>query len=280
MVPAAQRRRVGMTVRLLVIAAISGAITATALAASQDRSGQRRALAHNRALWSNLHVRGRLQLPTAHHLLLPATQRSRDNRAEWSSERCNRKCSEDSSDTIPKMFAAIRSALHNPRSGEATVSYDRHLGFPRRRLDRPHQECRGRRDRLERRPLSPPPEELMLSSNKASHRATATLRDVRLGRDGHPGAISDLDGRRVTTLGSPQLTALISHQIELAYFRIDADGSLREVRISAIDARRTPRSRQRHTTTRRVAGGWRVAFSMWRGVEQTSSSRWLRWPGS
>ncbi|MFZ0088143.1 MAG: hypothetical protein WAL63_01460 [Solirubrobacteraceae bacterium] len=70
---------------------------------------------------------------------------------------------------------------------------------------------------------------------KASHRATATLRDVRLGRDGHTYAISDLDGGRVTTLGSPRLAALIGHQVELAYSRIDADGSLREVRISAVD---------------------------------------------
>ena len=43
---------------------------------------------------------------------------------------------------------------------------------------------------------------------KASHHATATLRGIRLGRDGHTYAISDLDGRRVTTLGSPQLGAL------------------------------------------------------------------------
>ena len=70
---------------------------------------------------------------------------------------------------------------------------------------------------------------------KASHRATATLRDVRLGRDGHTYAICDLDGRRVTTLGSPRLAALISQQVELAYSRIDADGSLREVRISTVD---------------------------------------------
>lgn len=48
-------------------------------------------------------------------------------------------------------------------------------------------------------------------------------------------AISVLDGRRMTTLGSPRLAALIGRQIELAYSRIDADGSLREVRISAVD---------------------------------------------
>ena len=44
---------------------------------------------------------------------------------------------------------------------------------------------------------------------KARHRTTATLGDVRLRRDGHTYAISDLDGRRVTTLGSPRLAARI-----------------------------------------------------------------------
>ena len=69
---------------------------------------------------------------------------------------------------------------------------------------------------------------------KASHRATARLRAIRSGRDGHTYAICELDGRQVTTLGSPRLAALIGHRVELAYSRIDADGSLREVRISAI----------------------------------------------
>jgi ATP-dependent DNA ligase len=71
---------------------------------------------------------------------------------------------------------------------------------------------------------------------KASHRATARLRAVRSGRDGHTYAICELDGRQVTTLGSQRLAALIGHRVELAYSRIDADGSLREIRISAIDA--------------------------------------------
>ena len=48
-------------------------------------------------------------------------------------------------------------------------------------------------------------------------------------------AISKLEGRRVTTVASPQLAELIRHQVELAYSRVDAVGSLREVRISAID---------------------------------------------
>jgi hypothetical protein len=70
---------------------------------------------------------------------------------------------------------------------------------------------------------------------KASHRATATLKALRKGRDGHTYAICDLDGRRVSTLASPQLAEVIGQQVELAYSRVDADGSLREVRISAVD---------------------------------------------
>jgi ATP-dependent DNA ligase len=70
---------------------------------------------------------------------------------------------------------------------------------------------------------------------KASHHATARLGAIRSGPNGHTYAICELDDRQVTTLGSPRLAALIGHRVELAYSRIDADGSLREVRISAID---------------------------------------------
>ena len=70
---------------------------------------------------------------------------------------------------------------------------------------------------------------------KASHRAVATLRGLREGSDGHT-RISELDGRRVTTLASPRLAELIGHRVELAYSRVDADGSLREVRVSAVDS--------------------------------------------
>jgi len=71
---------------------------------------------------------------------------------------------------------------------------------------------------------------------KASHRVTATLKALRKGRDGNTYAISDLDGRRVTTLASPKLVEQVGHDVELAYSRIDADGSLREARIGAVDA--------------------------------------------
>jgi DNA ligase-1 len=69
--------------------------------------------------------------------------------------------------------------------------------------------------------------------HKARHHAV--LRAIRSGRDGHTYAICELDSRRVTALGSPRLAALIGHRVELAYSRIDADGSLREGRITPID---------------------------------------------
>ena len=71
---------------------------------------------------------------------------------------------------------------------------------------------------------------------KTSRRAIATLGAVRAGRDGHTYAVCELGGRRVTALGSPRLAELIGHRVELVYSRVDADGSLREVRISAVHA--------------------------------------------
>ena len=70
---------------------------------------------------------------------------------------------------------------------------------------------------------------------KARHRAIRRAARAAAGRDGRTYAISELDGRQVTTLASPQLAAMIGRQVELAYSRIDGDGSLREVRINVID---------------------------------------------
>jgi ATP-dependent DNA ligase len=70
---------------------------------------------------------------------------------------------------------------------------------------------------------------------KANHRVTATLKALRTGRDGNTYAICELDDRGVTTLASSKLAELIGRQVKLGYSRIDADGSLREVRISAVD---------------------------------------------
>ena len=83
---------------------------------------------------------------------------------------------------------------------------------------------------------------------KASHRATATLRALRSGRDGNTYAICELDGWRVTAPGSPRLGSLIGQQLELAYSRVDADGSLREARISSIRPQ-VDNCADRHTAT-------------------------------
>jgi ATP-dependent DNA ligase len=109
----------------------------------------------------------------------------------------------------------------------------------RLRLIRSRPACRAAHDQLValgfegsvlKRPESiyRPGRHTMWRKYKASHRATATLKTVRKGGDGNTYAISDLADRRVTTLASPKLAELIGHQVELAYSRIDADGSLRE----------------------------------------------------
>lgn len=73
---------------------------------------------------------------------------------------------------------------------------------------------------------------------KTAHRATATLLALRAGRDGNTYAVCELESRRVITLGSSSLRPFIGHELELAYSRIDADGSLRELRISTVAAGR------------------------------------------
>jgi ATP-dependent DNA ligase len=75
---------------------------------------------------------------------------------------------------------------------------------------------------------------------KARHRATATLRSWTARRDGKTYAICDLGGRRVTALSSHQLASRIGDQVELVYSRVDADGTLREVRIQPPSAAGAP----------------------------------------
>jgi bifunctional non-homologous end joining protein LigD len=106
------------------------------------------------------------------------------------------------------------------------------LGFEGSVLKRPGSTYRAGRQRTWRK-------------LKASHRVTAKLKTLRSGRDGNTYAICNVDGRRVAVLGSPRLQHLIGSKLELAYSRIDADGSLREVRISSV----TPLAPHAHTDT-------------------------------
>jgi hypothetical protein len=69
---------------------------------------------------------------------------------------------------------------------------------------------------------------------KARHRATVTLRSLAAGRDGKVYAVCDLAGRRVVALSGRDLASRVGREVELVYSRVDADGSLREARISSV----------------------------------------------
>jgi ATP-dependent DNA ligase len=68
--------------------------------------------------------------------------------------------------------------------------------------------------------------------HKARHAAAGTLLGVRQGRDGDWHAVCEVDGRPVTVLAGAQTAALVGQPVELAYSRVDADGGLREARIT------------------------------------------------
>jgi bifunctional non-homologous end joining protein LigD len=67
---------------------------------------------------------------------------------------------------------------------------------------------------------------------KARHRATTILRSLRPGRDGNTYAVCELDGRPVLALAGASLQPAVGEPVELVYSRVDADGTLREVRVT------------------------------------------------
>jgi ATP-dependent DNA ligase len=68
--------------------------------------------------------------------------------------------------------------------------------------------------------------------HKARYSVDGVLRSVRRGRDGQWHGVCEVDGRRVSVLAGPSSTDQIGEVLTLAYSRMDADGSLREVRIA------------------------------------------------
>jgi hypothetical protein len=72
--------------------------------------------------------------------------------------------------------------------------------------------------------------------HKARHVAAGTLLDVRQARRGEWHAVCDIGGRRITVLAGAGTAALTGQAVELAYSRIDADGGLREARITTAAA--------------------------------------------
>jgi len=69
---------------------------------------------------------------------------------------------------------------------------------------------------------------------KARFTAPAALDSVRQDRDGCWHAICELDGRRVHALAGARTAERIGQLVELVYSRVDADGSLREVRVAPV----------------------------------------------
>jgi bifunctional non-homologous end joining protein LigD len=67
---------------------------------------------------------------------------------------------------------------------------------------------------------------------KARYAASATLRGLRHARDGHVFAVCELDRRRVIASASIAASELIDQPVCVVYLRVDADGTLREARIT------------------------------------------------
>ena len=68
---------------------------------------------------------------------------------------------------------------------------------------------------------------------KARYTTTVMLRAVHHARDGQLFAVCELDGRRVTAVAGTSTQELIGQPIQLAYSRVDADGTLRAARVAA-----------------------------------------------
>jgi ATP-dependent DNA ligase len=68
---------------------------------------------------------------------------------------------------------------------------------------------------------------------KARYTANVMLRAVHQARDGQLFAVCDLDGQRVTAVAGMSTEGYIGQPIELAYSRVDADGTFREARVAA-----------------------------------------------
>ena len=64
--------------------------------------------------------------------------------------------------------------------------------------------------------------------------AHAELYSVHQDRDGRWHALCEFDGRRVHALAGARTAERIGQLVELAYTRVDADGSLREARVAPV----------------------------------------------
>ncbi|MFL5863530.1 MAG: hypothetical protein ACJ780_22605, partial [Solirubrobacteraceae bacterium] len=120
-------------------------------------------------------------------------------------------------DALP-LSARVRAIFSQPASPAAHAAIVQ-LGFEGTVLKRPASTYRAGRHAT-------------WVKHKARHLVEGTVRAVRQARDGEWHALCDVEGRRITVLASAQIAALTGQWVELAYSRVDANGGLREARIT------------------------------------------------
>jgi ATP-dependent DNA ligase len=109
----------------------------------------------------------------------------------------------------------VESLPASPEAHAAIVA----LGFEGTVLKRPKSMYRPGRQRV-------------WLKHKARYTAEGTLLSVHRDRHGQWHGVCDVDGRRVSPLAGARSADQIGEVLTLVYSRVDADGSLREVRIA------------------------------------------------
>jgi hypothetical protein len=117
---------------------------------------------------------------------------------------------------VSGLVRGVESLRASPTAHAAIVD----LGFEGTVLKRPNSIFRPGRQRV-------------WLKHKARHTVDGVLVSVRQGRDGQWHGVCDVGGRRVSVLAGPSAVDRIGEVVTLVYSRVDADGDLREVRITA-----------------------------------------------
>jgi Family of unknown function (DUF6174) len=117
--------------RLLSLSLAAAAVTAPALAIAGTRGQERRALAHNRAVWKEQHLRDyrfrlRIRCFCPASVRGPITVTVRNGRPHGATD------FQKQIDTVPEMFAQIERAVGDKRAGDVDVKYSSRRGFPRK----------------------------------------------------------------------------------------------------------------------------------------------------
>ncbi|MFL5863941.1 MAG: hypothetical protein ACJ780_24740 [Solirubrobacteraceae bacterium] len=87
-----------------------------------------------------------------------------------------------------------------------------------------------------RRSLYRPGRQAAWLKHKARHTAAGTLVEIREDRDGRPWAFCEVDRRRCVAAGNGVAPDHAGLSVVVTYSRVDADGGLREGRVTSVDA--------------------------------------------